>query len=480
MAGWPAHVVRRHDGSKGHSIAGATGYGCTPGTACASTAVAVQVGSVRQTAPLEKLENQITSFLPEEAAQAGGREEAVSRILGTISATSSDLGLKGKVEAFGSHISGFQNAGSDLDVCFLTPSDESKQSAVAMLRSFANAAPPCFENVTVIFASRTPLLKFVDSASGIEVDFCINNRLGLRNSAMLHAYRRCDSRVALLGRLVKDWAKANELMGTADGCLNSYAYMLLVIHYLQQCSPPVVPNLQILATEPVPTLDCTRGCNDIWDTKFFEDVDRLPPSKNCESTSELLLGFFNFFGRVFNWSLYAVCIRLNGEKVAIDKFSLALPLPSEQWYVEDPFDLKHNLACQCTPVARQRIRDKMCKSHDDLRNGGDWVVACPPLPVVCFLKFYVTQAVTPEAILEEFSDDEVVRLYYPTKNIGERGVSAYLEFRSPAARRKAHSKNERYIADCQLLLLQTSCASLQESREQGEYETFAVDIPRTT
>ena len=43
--------------------------------------------------------------------------------------------------------------------------------------------------------------------------------------------------------------------------MNSYAYVLLTIHFLQGCSPPVVPNLQSLATESVRIDNRRRGCD---------------------------------------------------------------------------------------------------------------------------------------------------------------------------------------------------------------------------
>merc|ERR550525_108654 len=108
----------------------------------------------------------------------------------------------------------------------------------------------------------------MDPKSGIEVDFCINNKLGIRNSLLLSTYCQYDERVAQLGRLVKHWAKSHELVGTADGCLNSYAYVLLTLHYLLSLHPQVVPNLQLLATEHVPVSDSKWGTTDHWDTKF--------------------------------------------------------------------------------------------------------------------------------------------------------------------------------------------------------------------
>merc|ERR1719284_442957 len=112
----------------------------------------------------------------------------------------------------------------------------------------------------------------------MEIDFCINNELGVRNSKLLYAYCCYDERVLKLGRLVKDWAKRHELVGTADGCLNSYAYMLLVIFFLQSLQPPVVPNLQGMEFESKPVSDRKWGDTDVWETGFFENVSSLPKS----------------------------------------------------------------------------------------------------------------------------------------------------------------------------------------------------------
>jgi len=207
----------------------------------------------------------------------------------------------------------------------------------------------------------------------MEVDFCINNLLGVRNSLLLRTYTNYDLRVLQLGRLVKDWAKAHDLVGTADGNLNSYAYMLLTIHFLQSLTPPVVPNLQELASIPHPVADNKWGCDDRWETKFLEDTSSIPPSKNTMSTGELLIRFFQFYSCQFDWQAHAVCMRLNYPEVAIPKCSLPASCGQEQWMVEDPFDLKHNLAGKCTRASRWRILEVMSASMKLLMRTGSCV-----------------------------------------------------------------------------------------------------------
>ncbi len=48
----------------------------------------------------------------------------------------------------------------------------------------------------------------------------------------------------VLGFMAKLLAKQCEIGDASRGSLSSYAYTLMVIHYLQQVKPPVIPVLQ--------------------------------------------------------------------------------------------------------------------------------------------------------------------------------------------------------------------------------------------
>ena len=104
-----------------------------------------------------------------------------------------------------------------------------------------NGNPWGFGDLVKIFQANVPILKFSgsispnaslggplgaglngaatpDGASGggnheLEIDFCINNRLGMRNSRLLQRYCQVDPRVKHLGRLIKTWAKKKDLVG---------------------------------------------------------------------------------------------------------------------------------------------------------------------------------------------------------------------------------------------------------------------------
>jgi len=103
----------------------------------------------------------------------------------------------------------------------------------------------------------------------------------------------------------------------------------------------------------------------------------LPPSKNREDVGQLLINFFNYFGHIFDWRTHAICVRLNRRGAAIDTFSLANTTQPEMWYIEDPFDLKHDLAGQCSLDGRRRILEEMKRACHVLSTSGSWRVVCP-------------------------------------------------------------------------------------------------------
>ncbi|CAE7197934.1 Tut4 [Symbiodinium natans] len=406
-------------------------------------------------------------------ARTGQREKAAKRINLTLNGLARQLGLTGSVHMFGSFSNGFKTGTSDLDVVFVGAIEE---SAITILQKFADRLDSLgFDNITKIFQATVPILKLTDRKDNMEVDFCINNELGVRNSLLLNTYCKYDHRVLQLGRLIKEWAKKHELVGVADGCINSYAYMLLVVFFLQSVQPPVVPNLQAMDCESVPVSDRKWGGEDIWETKFFFDVENLPKSQNQMSIGELLVGFFRFYTREFNWRQHAVCMRLQKPGQFVDKYSLPLQTNEEQWYLEDPFDLKHNLAGKCSRAGKKRFVDEMHNTLNVLTSGGRWAKCLPPPQGMdYFMKCRISQNVTPQALLEEFEQCDLVKLHFPKSDGTVRMPQAFLQFGDAISRRKAHAKNEKYIMDCQLQLHYSSQHSLAEAIQQCHFSTYEM------
>merc|ERR1712032_943809 len=101
---------------------------------------------------------------------------------------------------------------------------------------------------------------------------------------------------------------------------------------------------------------------------------------------------------------------------------------------------------------------------------------CPSgAPLYYYLKCRVVAGVDPELLLKEFESFGINKLYFPRES---GRMQVFLEFRSSTARRRAHARNDSYIADFQLQLLHSSRHGLAQSIEQGEYSVYEVARPR--
>ena len=93
-------------------------------------------------------------------------------------------------------------------------------------------------------AIKVPLLKYQDSLTGIDVDLSVNNVLAQYNSDLIYTYCQIDQRFHILATFLKHWAKRVKIIGASNGYLSSYALTLMIIAFLQNRSPPVLPCLQ--------------------------------------------------------------------------------------------------------------------------------------------------------------------------------------------------------------------------------------------
>jgi len=158
-------------------------------------------------------------------------------------------------------------------------------------------------------------------------------------------------------RSLKEWARRCGLLGTCDGMLNSYAFSLLVLFFLQTMG--VLPNLQTLATHQASVL--IEG----HDTRFYQ-LDSVNPLWCWEDSAVagvptgtvagcLVFRFFEFYGFEFDWASCAVSVRLARPAPAFVQKAELRYGDRPSWYVEDPFDVTTNLAHGTTAQGRERI-----------------------------------------------------------------------------------------------------------------------------
>ncbi|WAR24855.1 TUT7-like protein [Mya arenaria] len=210
-----------------------------------------------------------------------------------------------ELKLFGSSMNGFGFHQSDLDICVTfkgkNPEDLNFVEYIEAICKKLKTHRDLY-GVFPITTAKVPIVKFKHRASQLEGDISLYNILALQNTALLLAYSNIDPRVQILGYAVKVFAKVCEIGDASRGSLSSYAYMLMMVHYLQHTNPPVIPVLQELRLPDEPDKELiVEG----WNTWFFNNLDMLPQvwpgySKNIASVGELWLGFFRYFLEEFN------------------------------------------------------------------------------------------------------------------------------------------------------------------------------------
>uniref|UniRef100_A0A8C3WFW5 RNA uridylyltransferase n=1 Tax=Catagonus wagneri TaxID=51154 RepID=A0A8C3WFW5_9CETA len=248
-----------------------------------------------------------------------------------------------KLSLFGSSKNGFGFKQSDLDVCMTINGLETAEGldCVRTIEELARVLKKHsgLRNILPITTAKVPIVKFFHLRSGLEVDISLYNTLALHNTRLLSAYSAIDPRVKYLCYTMKVFTKMCDIGDASRGSLSSYAYTLMVLYFLQQRNPPVIPVLQeIYKGEKKPEIFV-----DGWNIYFFDQIDELPTywpeyGKNTESVGQLWLGLLRFYTEEFDFKEYVISIRRKSLLTTFKK-----QWTSKYIVIEDPFDLNHNL-----------------------------------------------------------------------------------------------------------------------------------------
>uniref|UniRef100_A0A3P8UPM2 Terminal uridylyl transferase 4 n=1 Tax=Cynoglossus semilaevis TaxID=244447 RepID=A0A3P8UPM2_CYNSE len=250
---------------------------------------------------------------------------------------------KAQLCLFGSSKNGFGFRDSDLDICMTLEGHETaeKLNCKEIIEGLAKVLKKHtgLRNILPITTAKVPIVKFEHRQSGLEGDISLYNTLAQHNTRMLATYAALDPRVQFLGYTMKVFAKRCDIGDASRGSLSSYAYILMVLYFLQQRQPPVIPVLQEIFDGKTAPQRMVDG----WNAFFFNDLENLRRrlselQPNRESVGELWLGLLRFYTEEFDFKEHVISIRQRKRLTTFEK----------QWTskciaIEDPFDLNHNL-----------------------------------------------------------------------------------------------------------------------------------------
>jgi len=245
---------------------------------------------------------------------------------------------------FGSSSNGFAFRHSDLDISltFRDVPDSSNLDCINLIEELSEKIKRMvgMRNVVAITSAKVPIVKLFHHQCQIEADISLYNVLARENTRLLSLYADLDPRCRTLGYMVKLFAKICDIGDASRGSLSSYAYILMMIFYLQKVSPPVLPVLQ----EMYPAGgEKPENVVDGWNAWFYSDrrkvVNEWPGyNRNRMSLGELWIGFLNFYAGDWDDKRLVVSIR---QSRPLTKFEKMWNSPCIA--IEDPFELSHNL-----------------------------------------------------------------------------------------------------------------------------------------
>ncbi|KAL2433836.1 Terminal uridylyltransferase cid1 [Exophiala dermatitidis] len=226
---------------------------------------------------------------------------------------------------------------------------------------------------------------------GIQCDINFTNFVALYNTALLKLYHDFDKRVGELGVFVKIWAKMRDINTPYRGTLSSYGYIMMVLHYLMNvASPPVIPNLQHLATcqddwFPDLKVKLIEGCDIryLCDPRSIAEVrQEMASNPNRETPGQLLRGFFQYYAtrEGFHWTRDVISIRRKGGIVSKQEKGWT----EAKWVqkgdnhvrlryllaIEDPFEVDHNIARTVGHHGLVAIRDEFRRAWSIIERVG--------------------------------------------------------------------------------------------------------------
>lgn len=186
-----------------------------------------------------------------------------------------------------------------------------------------------FKLVEMVAWSRVPIIKFVHLPTGVEIDICVGNELGLQNTLLLKAYCAADVRLHKFMLAVKQWAKARRINDAREGTLSSFSWCVLALYAAKHFKVPITPGFQLTEFAHRMLVDQAHllSVEAVFceGNRMFNLIPAADP--NHETTpAHLLLHFFSLFGLAdpHGFDYFQEIISIRGSERS--KLSNALPL----------------------------------------------------------------------------------------------------------------------------------------------------------
>ncbi|XP_051968261.1 poly(A) RNA polymerase, mitochondrial [Xyrauchen texanus] len=168
------------------------------------------------------------------------------------------------------------------------------QSILSVIGECVDKFGPGCVGVQKILQARCPLVRFAHQPSGFQCDLTANNRVAMKSSELLFLYGQLDPRVRQLVFSVRCWARVHSITSSIPGpWITNFSLTVMVLFFLQQRSPPILPTLDQLKELAGPSDKCVIEENDCT---IVSDLSKIALQNNTDTLAKLLQEFFEFYG----------------------------------------------------------------------------------------------------------------------------------------------------------------------------------------
>ncbi|XP_050980259.1 poly(A) RNA polymerase, mitochondrial [Labeo rohita] len=206
------------------------------------------------------------------------------------------------------------------------------QSILSVIGKCVDQFGPGCVGVQNILQARCPLVRFAHQPSGFQCDLTANNRVAMKSSELLFLYGQLDPRVRHLVFSVRCWARAHSITSSIPGAwITNFSLTVMVVFFLQQRNPPILPTLDRLKELAGPSDKCVIEGNDCT---IVSDLSKITLQQNTDTLEKLLQEFFEFYGN-FPFNKASINIRKGREQTKPETTAL---------YIQNPFETTLNVS----------------------------------------------------------------------------------------------------------------------------------------
>ena len=268
-------------------------------------------------------------FLSPTPEEATARNAAVERVRRLVAQTFRE---GTRVELFGSFATGLCLPTSDVDAVVLGSGVETPQAG---LNRLANALrrEGMARSLEVIGKARVPIVKFIEKESGYAFDISFDMPNGPRAARFIRANLRRMPALGPIVMVVKQFLSQRELNEVYTGGLGSYALILMCISHLQHHQS----RRSVSETNRNAAGDARRGKASI-----------------AGNLGELLLDFFETFGKRFNYFAVGMAVRDGGSYYNKEDEGMVDERRPGMMSIQDPMDAENDVSKNSYGIMRVR------------------------------------------------------------------------------------------------------------------------------